>query len=148
MDATLSEAVLLRSIRKFFIDAFATQYSIYFEFVERQPKDSNGDLIDKWLIILPNSRIQDTLASATVQLHLFVDGDSDGIASAEFRDTIVDHLYDFTQTDCKKRMVCYNQSWEPQFTAVIDVLGDSDYSPTADGLGLRIITFRLQWGAK
>jgi hypothetical protein len=147
IDPTLSEAVILRSVRKFFLDAFPG-YPVFFEFIERQPRDSNGDPIQKWMCILPSNRLQNTLARADMQIHLFVEGDSMGELSAQFRDEVIGALTDFTQTDCCKRMNCYNSSWELEFIARITVLGDSDYSPYSDGLSLKIIPFHLHWGAK
>lgn len=147
IDPTLSEAVILRSVRKFFVDAFP-QHPVFFEFVERQPKDVNGDKVQKWMSILPSARIQDTLARAAMQIHLFVEGDANGEASAAFRDEVIDVLTDFDQTDCCKRMNCYDASWNFVFAARITILGDSDYSPYADGLSLKIIPFHLHWGAK
>jgi len=147
LDPTLSEAVILRSIRKFFIDSFP-QYPLFFDFVEKQPTDTNGVKLEKWMSVLPSARIQATLARADMQIHLFVDGDASGEVSALFRDEVIEVLTDFSQTDCCKRIDCYDSSWNFVFAARVTVLGSSDYSPYYDGLSLRIIPFHLHWGAK
>lgn len=147
LDPTLSEAVILRSVKKFFVDAFPS-YPLFFGSVDRQPKDGDGNTLPVWLCILPSRRFQDTLAYADIQIHMFVEGAANGEASAQLRDEVLEHLYDFEQTDGCKRMVCYDTDWSPVFTARMQVLGDSDYSPYMDGLCLKIIPFRLHWGAK
>lgn len=147
IDATLSEAVILRSVRKFFIDLFPTE-TIYFEFVDREPKDSSGATIPRWLCIVPSGRTQSTLAYADMQIQMFVKGAAMGEVSAVFRDEIVEALIDLTQTDGCKRVDCYDSSWDLQFTARLTVLDDHDFTSFSDGLSLRIIPFRLHWGAK
>ncbi len=147
LDPTLSEAVILRSVRKFFLDAFPSE-AVYFEFVDRQPKDVSGNKIPRWMTILPFGRDQSTLASVDMQIHLFVEGTANGEASATFRDEVIEELIDLTQTDGCKRLDCYDSSWNLLYTTRLTVLQDSDYSPYSDGLCLRIIPFRLHWGAK
>ena len=147
IDATLSEAVILRSVRKFFIDLFPEE-TVYFEFVDREPKDSSGVVIPRWLCIVPFGRVQSTLAYADMQIQMFVKGAAMGEVSATFRDEIIDALIDLTQTDGCKRVNCYDSDWAFQFTARLSVLDDLDFTPFSDGLSLRIIPFRLHWGAK
>lgn len=146
IDPTHSESVILRSVKKFFVD-LNLGYPLFFEPVDRQPK-VNDIPAPVWICVLPSGRIQNTLAYADLHIHIFVESSTDGIASAAIRDEVIAELMDLTQTDGCKRLVCYDESWSPVFTSRISILGDTDYSPYMDGLGLRIIPFRLHWGAK
>jgi len=146
IDPTHSEVVILRSVKKFFVDNFPS-YPLFFEPVTRQP--ATGATPEPfWLCILPSGRVNDALSSADIQINIFVESAADGIASAEIRDNVLSKLMDLTQTDGCQRMVCYDAAWSPLYTARISILGDADYTAYMDGLGLRIISFRLHWGAK
>ena len=150
LDPTLSDAVILRSVRKYFVDEFksADDIPVFFEFIDKQPTDGSGNKLDKWLCVVPGGVQYDTLSSRTMQVALFTSTDVDGLDSADFRDLVFEKLVDHSQTDCRKRLPCYNASWELEFTAVITVLDDIVFDPYTDGINLKILPFRLNWGAK
>jgi hypothetical protein len=125
IEATHSEAVILRSVKKFFVDAFAATYPVFFEFVDKQPETA-GTPEPVWIIVTPQKRYQDTLAYADLQIHIFCEAAADGVASAVARDAVVEKLIDLTQTDGCKRLVCYDSNWDPAFTSRLTVQGDSD----------------------
>jgi len=88
------------------------------------------------------------LSGKYFQIYLFVSGDTDGYKLAEFRDTVYEKLVDFSHTDGKKRLPCYNSAWEQQFVAALRVLDDMNFDLYTEGINLKILPFLLNWGAK
>lgn len=150
LDPTLSDAAILRSVRKFFIDEFKTVEGVplYFEFIDKQPTDAEGNKIDRWMCVIPRNPVRGTLSTKYFHIYLFTSGDTDGYKLAEFRDTVYEKLVDFSHTDCKKRVACYDSSWTQQFVAVIKVLDDMNFDLYTEGINLKILPFLLNWGAK
>ena len=149
LEQTLSEATVLRSVKKFFIDTFKyyEDLPIFFDYVDRQPT-VNEEKVNRWLCVVPRSNNYDTLAAGYFQLHLFVAKDKDGMQVAEFRDLVFGKLIDFDQTDCRVRIPFYNSTWEIQFYGVLHVQNELNTITFEDGKKTKIIPIVFYWGAK
>ncbi len=149
MEATLSEATILRSVKKYFIDTFDTLEGVpvFFDYIERQPME-NGLKVDKWACILPRSLNAGTLSKMNYQVHLFIAKDKDGMELASFRDFVTDKLQDLSQTDGRLRLPFYDSLWALQFYGVLQLQDDLNTIVLEEGIKTKIIPFTLYWGAK
>lgn len=149
MELTLSEAVVLRSVRKYFIDTFKEEENlpVFFDYVERTPT-KNGKKVNRWMCVIPRGTTFGTLATSLFQIHIFVTKDKDAMDVALFRDLIADSLIDLEETDGALRFPFYDEDWEIQFYGVVKLHDSLNPSFFEDGTKSQIIPFSLFWGAK
>lgn len=149
MEQTLSEATVLRSVKKFFVDTFKyyEDIPVFFDYVNRQPT-VNKEKVNRWMCVVSRSNNFDTLASGFFQIHLFVSKDTDGMQIAEFRDLVFDKLIDLDQTDGRVRIPFYSNTWEIQFYGVLQPQDELTTITFEDGIKTKIMPIVFYWGAK
>lgn len=108
MEPTLSEVVVRKSIRKYFVDALQTGLSIpvYFDKIEKMP-----DTIDSWVSVQVDTMDFSTMATIYLQIYCFTRKDSDFTKLALLRDKVFDKLIDLTQTNGIQKMDMYDTDW-------------------------------------
>ena len=108
LDPTLSETVVRKSIRKFFVDALQATLSIpvYFDKIERLP-----DGVNKWVSVQVDTIDFSTMATVYLQIYLFTRKDLDYTESALLRDQVYENLIDLDQTDGTMRIDLYDTDW-------------------------------------
>jgi len=145
MDPTHSEAVLRRSIRKYFIDTLVTvdKLVLDFDFSYTEPPG------DTWVVIKSGGLYLDTLAKMDLVIYIFAKNDLSGEKLAVLRDTVYNRLVDDSANDGRARIALYNASWVIIGYAVITFVGrESEKGKGESGSFYKWIQVRLNWGAK
>lgn len=146
--ATMSDAVFLRSLKKFFLD-LTTPKNIptFFDFIEKPPRIS-GAFAPTWLSIIPRSTSLGTLADHLFYVHLFTNGDLDSSKMADLRDFLIENLVDLNQTDGRKRIPFYDEDWNVVFTGVLDPKQEIDFHRFDEGINMKTLPIMAYWGSK
>jgi hypothetical protein len=149
LDPSLSEAVIRRSVRKYFVDTYFTGLSIdiFFDKIGRVPKITDVE-INRWMSVHLDSFDNQTMSSGFLQVWLYTRRDTDFTDLAVLRDMVYEHLIDLTQTDGIKRIALYDASWAIVGWALL--MPQTDWGPEEieDGTNAKILPVTLRWGAK
>lgn len=149
LDPSLSEAVIRRSIRKFFVDTFYTGLSIdiFFDKIGRVPKVTDVE-ISRWLSVHFDTLDLETMASGFLQLWAFTRRDTDFTQLAILRDIVFEQLIDLDKTDGTKRIALYDESWNIVGWALLQPQPEWGPEEVEDGTNAKIIPILLRWGSK
>jgi len=149
LDPSLSEAVIRRSIRKYFVDTFYTGLSIeiFFDKIGRVPEVLDVE-IDRWISVQFDTLNPETMASGFIQLWLFTRRDTDFTELALLRDIVFEHLIDLTQTDGTKRIALYDASWNIVGWVLLQPQTEWGPEEVEDGTNAKVLPITIRWGCK
>lgn len=149
LEPTLSEAVIKRSIRKYFVDTFYTDMSIdtFFDKIGRVPKIADVE-IDRWISIHFDTIDLETMASCFIQVWCFTRRDVDFTGLIALRDVVYEQLIDLGASDGMKRIPLHDSLWGIVGHALFVVQNEHGPEEVEDGTNAKIIPVTLRWGAK
>lgn len=146
LEKTLSESVIRRSIRKYFVDTYYTTLGIevFFDIIERVPD------ITRWISVQVDSIDFDTMTTVYLQVFCFTRKDIDYVQLATLRDVVYEHLIDLTQTDGTKRIPLYDAAWtvDPMEWALLIPGNEFEAIELDDGTTVKIIPVSMRFGSK
>ena len=146
LDPTLSETVVRKSIRKFFVDTLQTGLStpVYFDKIERMP-----DGVDKWVSVQVDTMDFSTMATIYLQIYCFTRKDLDFTELALLRDQVYENLIDLTQTDGTKRIPFYDTDWiTPVAHALLMPQNELSTIQLTDDTNVKVIPVLCRFGSK
>lgn len=140
MDATLKEANLWKSIKKFFWDGLSSSENIFFDRILTAPDNTPNT----WVCILLEQLYPRTVSSAFMPIYIFSKHDEEGDKIRVLRDSILELLYPgyiaFYDTE--------KDPWEIVGGIHITVEPQSRIIYNPDKTKMIYLSSRLRWGAK
>jgi hypothetical protein len=152
IEPTASSKNVKDSLKKYFIDAFATAlgYTITFDTNLLDP-NLHDEKTEAWYVAHFGSSFRSGLSSQMVQLYCCTRRDAEGDNLVQLADDAFEKLTDASQVDGKRRITFYNslpETWVSIGQLLVDRIDDSDEFDGPDDTKYRILACQIQWVAK
>ncbi len=153
LDATVREANLRDSVKKYFVDNLYTTEGVQVTFDRglSTPK-VQGTEVDRWVAISFGEMEIGTLSSVLITIFCCTKMDSEGFKLAQLRDKVVGYLVSDTATDGHAKISLYrshaSEAWVKVGGMVICLESESPTMEAEDNTKIKAITITLRWGAK
>lgn len=153
LDATMREANLRDSVKKYFVDNLVTGQGVQITFDRGLSSPVvQGTEVDRWISFNFGEMYPDQLYSQAMTIFCCTKKDAEGFKLAQLRDKLMDYLFDTTMPDGNARIIFYRSSASEAWTVIggIVILLDLESAQmlAEDGTKFKAIDIRLKWGAK
>lgn len=153
LDATVREANIRDSLKKYFYDRIKTAEGIAISFDKGLANpEVQGNKVDRWVAIAFGGMELDALAAFPFTIFCCTKNDAEGFKLAQLRDKVAGYLIDYNMTDGLARIPIYRSSateaWTVAETGVVQIEAETSPPEAEDGTKFKILDVRLRWGAK